>query len=100
MIGKHITREQLSVDDTSGGVSFAALTRAEKDRFVMATIQIQTAQVRVTYDGSTAPVAATTGKLKSQSSEFEIWGLHNFENLKFIRETSTNGLAVAELWGN
>jgi copper(I)-binding protein len=98
-IGVHIAREQLDVDDTSGGVSFTALSAANRAKFFMAAIQIQVAQVRVTFDGSTAPVAATTGTLKNPGDEFEIWGIENFENLKFIEETTTNGIAVMNAWG-
>ena len=48
-VGNHIAREQLTVDATSGGVSFTALSTANQAKFFMATIQIQTAQVRVTF---------------------------------------------------
>lgn len=99
-IGVHLAREQLAVDNTVGGVSFTALSAANRLRYAMSTIQIQTAQVRVTFDGSTAPVAATTGILKNPGDEFEIWGITNMEALKLIRETATSGLAVVNHWGS
>jgi hypothetical protein len=99
MIAVHLGREQLTVDATAGGVSFTDLSAALRTRYVMSTVQIQAAQVRMTKDGSTAPVAATTGDLLNPGDTFEVWGITNLENLALIRETATSGLAVIDHWG-
>jgi hypothetical protein len=65
----------------------------------MANIQFQDYQVRMTNDGSTDPAASTTGRLQNPGDDIEIWGLDNYENIKLIREGSSDGLAVATLWG-
>jgi hypothetical protein len=96
-----ISSEVLTVDATSGGVQFAFLTGAtgsQRSNFRMAHVVIDTAEVRVTEDG-TAPVATTTGKLVAVKGSFEIWGWDQLENLKFIREGSVSALAQVTFEG-
>jgi hypothetical protein len=95
-----ITREQITVSSTAigcdnGGTLF---TTENKGKMRYADMQVQTAQIRVTFDGSTAPVAATTGQLWSPGDLKRVWGLANIEKISFIRE-STDATVVVNYWG-
>lgn len=101
MITSHITREQITVADSAigcdnGGTLF---TDAVKGQIRYADVQVLGAQVRATFDGSTAPVAATTGQLWNPGDIKRIWGVHNIENLSMIRESSTSATVVVDYFG-
>lgn len=89
-----LDRETITVDATVGGVALTAskynptLSNTSK-RIVAAVIQVNTAPIRVTRDG-TAPVAATTGKLRNIGDIIVIAGGKDMGNARFIRETSTS----------
>ena len=100
MIAKHISREQKTIDNTAGGLGPTALSEADRRRHIYTRVQIQTAQVRATYDGSTAPVASTTGELTGPGTVFNVWGIDNRDKLKMIRETATSGLAIFNDFGS
>jgi|TARA_Y100000310_G_scaffold279836_1_gene299194 hypothetical protein len=107
MIATLIAREQITVSNSALGLdagatringSTAAIAR-NKQRFRYADIQVQGYQVRATFDGSTAPVAATTGELWSPSSKYRVWGLETALNLQLIREIASDATVVVTYWG-
>lgn len=104
MIVVHIAREQITISSTAkqldNDASDTIFTALNKGRIRYADVQILTANVRVTHDGSTAPVAATTGTLWYVSQVKRIWGIDNIIKLKLIRDTSTDAIVVANYWGS
>ena len=97
MIASHVAREQITIDNTVGGKTLTVTNITGRVRYV--EIQVLTAQIRVTHDGSTAPVAATTGNLWNPGDIKRVWGPGNLQNLKFIRESTTNATIVVDYWG-
>lgn len=95
MILHHVAREQITVSNTATNCTAATVTNAVQ----YADIQVQSYQIRVTFDGSTAPVAATTGTLWNPGSVWRVWGNENVENLKFIREGDNDATLVCNYWG-
>lgn len=94
MIVKHISRETKAVADAAVSLATTIINRM---RYV--DIQVQTAPVRVTFDGSTTPVGGATGKLWTPGSTYRVWGEKNMENLKFIRDGSTSASLDVDFWG-
>ena len=103
MIAHHVAREQITV---SSAVKTLTDTKVETEssadnsqRVAYAEIQVQDDQVRVTFDGSTAPLAATNGELWNALSKHRVWSIQQLLKLKFIRET-TDALLVINYYGN
>jgi len=86
----HIAREQLTVTNAVKTLTADTIT----DRVVYGEVQVQAYPVRVTFDGSTAPLAATTGTLWNPNSIHRVWTVAHLKNLKFIRESSDATLVV------
>ena len=99
----HIAREQITISSTAkqldNDASDTLFTAGFKRRVRYAEVQITTANIRVTHDGSTAPVAATTGTLWYKGQIKRVWGLDNIVALKMIRDTSTDAVVVVNYWG-
>ena len=102
-VTKFIAREQITISNSALNLdadgSGAILTDSNRSRIRYADVQVQSQDVRVTYDGSTAPVAATTGTLWHTGTEKRVWGMANIENIQFIREGGTDALIVINYWG-
>lgn len=81
------TDEALAVADTAGGVLATAIPTGTGASH--ARIQVQTADVRVTFDGS-APTTTNGFQLPALTSE--IWPIAQLSAAKFIRETSTSAV--------
>lgn len=103
MITSHVAREQITVADSVKTLTAATVrttaTRGSQ-RVAYAEVDVQGADVRVTFDGSTDPVGATTGTLWLQGEKYRVWGITNLVNLKMIRDGSTSVTAVVDYWGN
>ena len=101
MIATHIAREQITVSTSAIGCDNGGtiLTETNKKRMIYADFQVQAQQVRVTFDGSTTPVALTTGELWNPGDKKRVWGLHNIENISFVRD-SADAVVVVNYWGS
>lgn len=99
----HIGRVQHTISGTArrldNDASGTILDRVGKQRVLYAEVQIQDADIRVTHDGSTAPVAATTGTIWYKGQIKRIWGLSNIEALKMIKDTGTDAVVVENFYG-
>ena len=95
MLVKHIAREQVTVSNAVKTLTSATITNS----VIYADIQVTAYPIRYTIDGSTAPVAATTGKLWTPNSEKRVWGIANLKNLKFIREGDDDATVIVTYWG-
>ena len=96
MIATHIAREQITVSNSAKTLTAATVT----GRVIYAEIQVLGQQVRTTYDGDTAPVAATTGQLWNPGQVWRVWGVHNLKNLQFIREPNSDATLIVNYWGS
>ncbi len=100
----HLAREQITISSTAkqldNDASGTLFTELNKGRMAYAEVQIQTANIRVTHDNSTAPVAATTGTIWYKGQIKRIWGITNIEALKMIRDTSTDAVVVVNYYGS
>lgn len=95
MIATWKAREQKTVSTSAVGITASNVDTET----IYAEIQVQAYQVRVTFDGATAPVAATTGTLWNPGDIKRIWGGENVKNLQFIREVSNDATLVVNYWG-
>ena len=77
------TDEALAVDDTAGGVQFSAFNSACK----YVVLDVQTADVRVTYDDS-APTS-TNGHILFAGRSYT-WAVETARAAKFIRSGGTS----------
>lgn len=99
MIAIHIGREQITVSNSAKSLNETpTLSTTTKMQVIYADLQVQSNQIRATFDGSTAPEASTTGILLNPNSSYRIWGLHNIENFQMIRESS-DATVVVNYWG-
>lgn len=94
MLVTHQAREQVTVAGTATNLTAATITVDT----IYADIQVQTAPIRVTFDGSTTPVAATTGTLWNPGSTYRVWGQTILEALKFVADGATSAVVVANYW--
>ena len=78
--------QALAVDNTTGGVQFSALHA--DTRYVM--IDVQIANVRVTFDGS-APTS-TNGHILVAAQGLLTLSAKTASSAKFIEDTATDGL--------
>tara|TARA_Y100000310_G_C20569590_1_gene757305 strand:+ start:669 stop:974 length:306 start_codon:yes stop_codon:yes gene_type:complete len=84
--------EQVTVDNTAGGV---ALTAAEiTSKVVRALIQVETAEIRFQTDsGTTITAGGTEGSpAKAPGAVFYIYGVDDLRGVRFIRTGSTSGV--------
>ncbi len=98
MIYKNRGREAVTVDATAGGVALTATKYSSGEKATYAQIQVQTAPIRVTEDG-TAPVGATTGLLFNIGDIFEVWGYEAISKLRMIRDGSVSAVAEVNYYG-
>jgi hypothetical protein len=101
MIVVHIAREQVAVSSSVVGLdsSSTIITNDNRPKLRYADIQVLGAQVRVTFDGSTSPVGGNTGQVWNPGDIKRVWGVKNMENIKFIREGSSDATLVVDYWG-
>jgi|Deesub1362A_J573_1020465.scaffolds.fasta_scaffold19688_2 hypothetical protein len=102
MVVVHIAREQIAVSSSvkrldEGGT---VITNDNRPKLRYADVQILGAQVRVTFDGSTNPVGGSTGQLWNPGDIKRVWGVKNMENIRFIREGSSDATVVVDYWGS
>lgn len=96
-------RERITIDNTVGGVGFTAATYKPTtgDRKGIAAriakFTIETADIRYTQDGSTAPTSAI-GKIIYETGGDTILGLQNIKNFKAIR-TGANSATLDVEYG-
>src|SRR3990167_2288471 len=91
IIGKHsfYDYESITIADTAIGLTASKLTTARRPISILITFE--TAPIRWRADG-TDP-SATEGHLQNPTSSITIEGIHNIQNIKFIRQGATSGTA-------
>jgi len=82
----------LTVDATAGGVQLNPLLFSQNDQFVIVDLDVQTADVYVTYDGSTP--AAGNGHILKAGNYYQ-WSRARAKAAKFIRVGSTSATIYA-----
>ena len=87
--GTLLADQRLTVDSTSGGLQFTAYTQAY---VVTVEIDVQTADVMVTFDGS-APT--TTNGHRLYQGQCCSWSSARFNGAKFIAATATSAAVHA-----
>jgi len=100
MILHHIAREQVAVSSAAKTLTAATLKGADsqgRQRTLYADIDVQDANVYVTFDGSTTP-SASAGEIWYVGEKYRVWGVPNLSNLQFIYVTSDAVLEV-NYWG-
>ena len=80
-----ISSEQLTVDATAGG---KALTAAKYGKAIKANIQVESAPVRVTVDGT--PPTATYGRLINDGDEIELESAAEISKFRAFRTTAVS----------
>ena len=83
--------EALTIDNTSGGVGFTLTDFGAKPPDLV-VVRIETAQIRFTLDGTTAPTT-TVGKPVNGMGGFEVLGLEDIKAFKAIRTGSVSATA-------
>jgi len=94
---KAVARETITVADTAKTLTTATYVTTTFQT-LFARINVTTAQMRATFDG-TAPVASTTGDLLNPSDTIEVWGTADLGNFKAIREGSTSAVLQVTYFG-
>lgn len=95
MILRHVAREQITVSDSATTLTAATITVD----VLYADIQVLSQNIRVTYDGSTAPVKDTTGTIWYYGNTMRVWGVHSLKDLKMIRDADSDATVVVDYWG-
>jgi hypothetical protein len=90
MITKPNGRETITSLVAATGLTAAKITNST----IYALVQAIGGDVRFTLDGSTAPVAATTGHRLVQDSSIELWGHDEMKNFSAIDDGGTAQLEV------
>ena len=93
----HVSREQIAISSTAKTLTALSAANTAKHRYT--DVQVLTNNIRVTFDGTTAPVGATTGTIWYASKIYRIWGSTNYSNLKMIRDTA-DATVVVDNWGS
>jgi hypothetical protein len=86
--GTYLLGSNLVVDATAGGVQIASSFFTQNDQFVLVFLDIQTANVWVTFDGSTP--ASGNGHLLVAGEKY-FWPRSKAQAAKFLRSTGTSG---------
>ena len=87
--------ETITVDNTAGGVGFTSATYKptsgdrEDQCAQIAKVSVETANLRWTQDGSTAPTT-TVGVIQYPADIFYVRGTMNIKNFKAIRTGGTS----------
>lgn len=87
--GSLVLGQSLTVDATAGGVQFAGYTNAQ---CLTVEVDLQTAAVWVTFDGSTP--SSSNGHSINPGQCFT-WSCDRFNGAKFIRQGATSGFMFA-----
>lgn len=98
MILKCIAREQVAVSSAVKTLTEATVKTnvGGRERNIYAEIDVQDADIYVTYDGTTP--SSSAGEIWYQGDKKRVWGITNLLNLKFIRVSSDAVLEV-NYWG-
>lgn len=94
-------RERLTIDNTVGGIGFTATKyKPTSGDFKgiparIAKFTVETADIRYTQEGSTAPTSSV-GKVVYETSGDSIQGSMNIKNFKAIRTGSTSATLDVE----
>lgn len=103
MIVKHIAREQITISSTAKNLdadgSGTLFTETNKKRIRYADVQITSQNVRVTYDGSTAPVKDTTGNIWYSGQVKRVWGMTLIEAIQFIKDATSDAVLIVDYFG-
>lgn len=94
-VTRHIAREQITVGGTATNLTAATVV----SNVEYAEIQVLAQDVRVTFDGSTAPVKDTTGTIWFEEEIYRVWGVENCKNLQFIRDATSDATLIVDYWG-
>lgn len=86
-VGGH-TDQALAVDDTAGGVQFGAFSSSCK----YVVLDVQVADVRVTYDGSSP--TTSNGHILFAGRSYT-WAVETARAAKFIEDTTTDAIIHA-----
>lgn len=91
VIGKYVgfDREDITVDNTEGGVSLTLTKLETTPRPKRVFITVESAQCRYCYD-STVPTS-TLGHILNPNDNLFIEGYHNMKNFRAIRTGTTSG---------
>lgn len=83
--------EQITVDDTSGGVAFTSskISPSSGPQPQQATCRVRTAEISFTFDGSTP--TTTVGTLAEVGDYLVVPGHDRLVKFRAIRTTSTSG---------
>ena len=104
MIVTHIAREQITISSTAKNLdadgSGTLFTAANKSKIRYADVQVLTNNIRVTYDGTTAPVKDTTGTIWYAGQVKRVWGMTLIENVLMIRDADSDAVVVADYFGS
>lgn len=90
--GTVLSGSALTVDATAGGVQFAASLFSQNDKYVLVDLDIQLADVYVTYDGTTP--AAGNGHILKQNT-YLVWPRARAQAAKFLRTAATDAKIYA-----
>ena len=90
--GVVLSGSALTVDATAGGVQFAAALFSQNDQFVLVDLDIQLADVYVTYDGTTPAIG--NGHILKQNT-YLTWPRARAQVAKFLRVTGTSATIYA-----
>jgi hypothetical protein len=85
-----IGSEDISIDNTAGGVILTA-SKVNGAGVIMATVTIETAQIRYKTDSAVTLLAGSIGHVGNIGDVIEIWGNKDMLNFKAIRTGSTSG---------
>ena len=103
LVTSPFAREAITVDHTVKSLTAATYNcSAEVDTTKMgkakvALLTTETADIRVTFDG-TDPVATTTGHLLTPGSSLTVENYETITKIKATREGSTNGSIQVTYW--
>ena len=95
MIVRHLAREQITISNSAKTLTAATVTANVE----YAEVQVLAQNIRVTFDGSTAPVKDTTGTIWYAEETYRVWGVENCKNLKMIRDAASDATVVVNYWG-
>jgi len=101
MILHHVATEQVTVSNSAKTLTTSKVKTSAQDshyKTIYADIDVQDANVYVTFDGSTTP-SASAGEIWYVGDKKRVWGIHNLLNLQFIRTASTNAVLEVNYWG-
>lgn len=93
-------REQITVSSTAKTLTTTKFRpTAENYVAVYVDMQVLAHKIRVTFDGATAPVKDTTGKIWYVGQTYRVWGEDNMKTLQMIRDADSDAIVVCDYFG-